>query len=123
MKQWEQLLVSNNIYIKTKLFNDFYLELHTNLKLKSNNKYTLLTYREKSRIIKHSRTLLLEARNKSLIKILNEVQLKLKAKIQNDRNFYAELMINLILEVREYLLEINLREWLEWWKMNYMYIV
>ena len=59
-----------------------------------------LMNREKSRIIKKSRTKLLEARNKSLVKILNEVQLTLKNKIQKDRNFYADLMINLIVEVK-----------------------
>ena len=33
------------------------------------------------------------------MKILNEVQRELEAKITNDRNFYADLMVNLLVEV------------------------
>lgn len=54
--------------------------------------------REKSRIIKNSRTKLLEARNKSLVKILNEVQLSLKKKIENNKSFYQDLLTDLIVE-------------------------
>ena len=41
----------------------------------------------------------LEARNKSLIQILNSAQIQLEEKIKSDRNYYAELLINLIVEV------------------------
>lgn len=54
--------------------------------------------RDKSRIIKNSRTQQLEARNKSLVKILNEVQLNLKKKIASDKSFYQDLLTNLIVE-------------------------
>jgi V-type H+-transporting ATPase subunit E len=58
----------------------------------------VIVTREKSRIIKDSRTQLLEARNKSLVKILNEVQLSLKSKITSDKSFYEDLLTNLIVE-------------------------